>query len=650
MRLSIFIATGALAVPLALFDATQGNRSQATEPAEEFLQALRDRRFHDLALDYLQRMQTNPNAPAGFVDSILYQQGVTLMDAARYERDASLREEQLDQAHEKLNQFLTRHKGHELADAAAEQLGGLIMQRAGLRVAKADQASDAATQQAFYADARQLYDQANQLFQNRLQTIREQLTALPKSIDPKKQAALLEQRNQLRAEYVQSQLVAALIMYEKAATLKNNEQQYRQSLSEAADAYGEIAKKYRNRLAGLYSVLYRGRCYQDLGDFKQALSYYEELLQQPDPSDEFRRLRTKALMRAMQCWLEESVGGLETALEQGDRWIAQARQNEQNDPAWLAIRWLLSQASFEKAAALKDNQSESNRWLARARKQAKFVARQPGEYAPQAKQLLAQMQRRTGDPENKPAPKTFAEANEAAREALDRMRNASYLITLVQPKIAQTQDPQRKKEMEQQINEAQTTLRDSSSQGILYGRLALQLADREADVEQLNPIRHSLCQFYYLHGDYFDAAVLGQFLAMRYPDSPGARQAARIAFAAYYKLYAANSGTDADFAIRRIVTIADFITKQWPGQPEVEDALATLVTFMVHQGDLEKAEEYLAKIPVNSNRRGAAERRTGQALWARYLQSQRTSSHTGNGSDAPGASDGKSGAAKRGKY
>ncbi len=616
----VWIIVGSVIVGIALADGgmVSARPCHGAEPAREFLQALRDRRYHDVALDYLARLEASPVLAGDLAETLLYEHGVTLLDAARYERDVKLREQQLDQAHEKIGEFITRHDAHPLANAATRQMGVLLTERAGLCLANAEKLTSAADKQPLYAKARQLYDQAQDLFQKSQQTIRQRLEAIPKSLDPKKQAALIEERDALQAEYIESQLAAATIAYEKASTFKDSPEQYRRLVAEAARAYGDIAQKYRSRLAGLYSVLFRGRCYQDIGDYKKALEDYEELLQQPDPSEELRLLRTKALARAMECWMHDTVKQVDRAIEQAEPWLADARQNEEADADWLTVRWLLSKALVQKAASL-ENGTEKSRLLAQARKAAQLVSRQSGEHAQEAKQLLAQLQG-TSDAEDTPLElKTYTDAKDAGREALEQVKDAGILIQLVQPKLAQTNDPQRKQEMQHQIAEAEKAIETSCSAGIHALRLALQLADQQFPLDELNGIRYSLCQLYYVRGDYFDAAVLGQFLAMRYPDSSGSRQAAQIAFVSFYKLYSQDADSEA-FAAGRIVAIAEFIAKQWPGQPEVEEALVTLVTLMIQQGQLDKAEAYLSKIPANSRWRAQAQLRTGQALWSRYLK------------------------------
>ena len=50
----------------------------------------------------------------------------------------------------------------------------------------------------------------------------------------------------------------------------------------------------------------------------------------------------------------------------------------------------------------------------------------------------------------------------------------------------------------------------------------------------------------------------------------------------------------------RIVDICNYITQKWSDQIEAQEALGTLIGFMISEGQLAKAEDYLGKIPTDS--------------------------------------------------
>src|SRR5207248_8119116 len=93
----------------------------ADEPAQQFLEALRERNYYDAALDYLAAAEKNPAVPASFKETILYEKGTTLVQGARFQRDSALREQQLDEAQKILQQFVTTQSNHLYAAAARSQ-------------------------------------------------------------------------------------------------------------------------------------------------------------------------------------------------------------------------------------------------------------------------------------------------------------------------------------------------------------------------------------------------------------------------------------------------------------------------------------------------------------------------------------------------
>ena len=55
-------------------------------------------------------------------------------------------------------------------------------------------------------------------------------------------------------------------------------------------------------------------------------------------------------------------------------------------------------------------------------------------------------------------------------------------------------------------------------------------------IDDLNTIRYCLAYLDWAAEDYYDAAVLGEFLARRYPDGPERQRGAEIALKAYARL------------------------------------------------------------------------------------------------------------------
>lgn len=637
----------------------------AVEPAREFLTGLRERGLHDVALDYLEMMETSPLAPADLKEIIQYEKGVTLIEGSRSQSDQALREESLNQAEKLLKAFTEspRTAQHALANSARNQLGNLIVARASMKVA----ASEKGDKQKLLKEANALYEQAFQVFTGMEEAVRTQLERIPKVLDvrDKRQAAMAERRDQLRADYLQTQLTAAAIREEMAETVPEGSAEFKKLLTEAAAMYDTLYKKYRTRLAGLYARMNQGRANQRLGKLQDALGYYGELLDQPDSPEAFRLLKTKTLRLAMEAWLDPSEKKYVEAIKRASEWVKQSRPTDDRDPEWLAIRFSLAKAYKMQADEAGDDKRLQTNSISAAKQQANFVASKSGEFQDAARQLVAEL----GGPDRtdeKPDPHTFDEAKVAGKEALDSIQTASLIVAQVPGRIAKEKDAKIKEDLQKQLDEAKQTLATARDDAMSYYKLALRLANQDTPSEEINIVRYFLCYLYYLNQDYYEAALMGEFVSRRYPDSGGARQCAKIALACFIQIYGetnqmatqlfkeldknsdgaiaadelaaipdiAQGVADADesvdsseltdrlteFDVNRIVGVAEYIADTWPDQPEAEEALNTLVPFMINAGELERAEQFLTRIPETSPKRGDSELKTGQAMWGTYLR------------------------------
>lgn len=594
------------------------SHAEAREPAREFLQALRDRGYHDIAIEYLESMKTSRLAPVEMKEILLYELGTTLVEASKMQRDIALREKQLDEARDALRRFIGMHSDHELASAANNQLGNLLVERARIKVELSKKpGEDKAT---LLSEAGSLYDEAFNVFEKAKVDLKETLSGMVTI--PESEKAKLKLRKQLRADYLQAQLLAAAIKEEKADSVQKGSAEYNTLLTTAAGLYAEINKKYRSLLAGQYAQMYLGRCNQKMGKYKDALSFYDDVLSQPE-IDEFRPVKTKTFLLALECWRKSDPPLYAVAVQKLEPWIEKARPNEEKTENWLELRLELAKIQWELAQQLKETDpkdAQVRRLVNDARKNATIVSRVKGDLQRDAQSFLAEKVGIEQPDRGDVAPKTFADAMQAGSEALDAMKTANLVLKTVPARIAKEKDDAIKAQLKQQLEGAQEAVTTAVTDAKRYYRLALRLVDNETDIRDVNIVRYFLCFLYYSTKDYYEAGLVGEFVARRYPDSAGARQSAKIAMAAYLNLYTENQDEDKEFEKDRIVGIADYITKQWSDQPEAIEARSTLIQFMIQAGDLDMAEKYLNDIPENSAKRGDAEIKTGQAMWSAYLR------------------------------
>ncbi len=103
----------------------------AEEPARAFLDGLRDRGYHDVAMEYLNQMQSSRLAPPELKATVLYEKSLLLVDSSRKQRDPAVRSNQLNQAQAWLQEFIQTQSASPKLNAARSQLGSLIVERRG---------------------------------------------------------------------------------------------------------------------------------------------------------------------------------------------------------------------------------------------------------------------------------------------------------------------------------------------------------------------------------------------------------------------------------------------------------------------------------------------------------------------------------------
>jgi hypothetical protein len=611
---SLVLAAGALALASA----------EANEPAREFLEALRSRGYYDVAIDYLSTIEGNPSVPVTFKETLLYERGLTLIQGAKFQRDIAIREKWLDEGQQVLNQFVNSQGNSPLINAGRSQLGNMLAERARLKMKRSEkQVGDEKTK--FYVEARGFYGQAKAVFDKLVDELREKLKAYPASITEKSDPKKFEERERLRMDFLQAQLLSAVTLEEMAETFPKGAEQTK-AYTDAGEAYKKIYDNYRTRMAGLYARLYQARCNQKLGKHKEAIGLFTELMSNPEESDAFHTHRAKTIEFALDSWLAEK--SYKEIMDKAYPLVNAARANEDKTPEFMEMRVKIAQAAKLRADELKKekppNVNEIKKLLTAGRKLATEAARATGPWQEKARKMIADFA--GGDAEavaQKPDPKTFVEARTAGTDAITKMTDSELIVKQVSARLPAISNPQEKANLQQQIEDARKVATEARADAAQFLNVALRLADKDTDINGLNQIRYLVCFLSYNEEKYYEAIVLGEFIATKYPDSQGARQCAKIAMAAYLKLYAEAKPDDREYESRQIVNICDYIVKKWPDQPEAEEALNTLIPFMIREKRLDKALEFLSKIAADSPNRGIAELKTGQALWAAYLDGQK---------------------------
>ncbi len=592
-----------------------GRRATAAEPAEAFLQGLQDRGLDDMAMAYLEQMRASRLCPPEFKKIIDYKAGVTLVIGARSIRSTSERAKRLDLARSRLEKFLADNPHHDLASSATTQLANVLVERGRMLADESERASKtAAEKKQLLAAARGFYGKAKDVFVKAEKHYGELLEKLPTGLIDRKDVELIETRSRIRTDLMQARLLRGTAIYETAMTHAADSKQRKDLLAEAAQKYNDLYEKYGTWLVGgLYARMWEGRCYKELGDHDKALQIYDGLLAKDEGEEEsgaLRRLRNKVLILMLETSLQPKVKQYKAAIDNAGEWLQSIRGDEQSSPDGLAIKYLAGGAFLQYARGMEEDDAKRRKSIKQARELFQFVSRFPSDYQRPAKSkladpLLGSKKTTAGEPS------TFAEARERGKAALDRMQAVDTQDKL---DLAAGKSENHRKNVKEIA-----ALRDEA---IEYYRMALGMISSKTSVEDINVVRYYLAYLHWTAGDAYRAAVLGEFLATRYPQSVGARQGAKIAMAAYAKLFnrAEIGSPTRQFANARMVKVADYITRRWPDGSEAGDAWMMLLRTAVMGGSLQEASGFLAKVPAASSRRGEAELMVGRAYWADYLR------------------------------
>jgi hypothetical protein len=177
------------------------------------------------------------------------------------------------------------------------------------------------------------------------------------------------------------------------------------------------------------------------------------------------------------------------------------------------------------------------------------------------------------------AQQDFEDARDQAFDAVQALRAKQKEVDELSDRVAKATNAQMKTGLLQQLDAAAKTAAQSRERARDALRSALKHADRQTLSDDLNLIRYFLGYISHNEGNYFESAVLGEFVAMRYPQSAVALPCAKIALASRMSLYQECQDQDRKFEMAQIVAVAKYLLATWPNRPEAELARKALTIF-----------------------------------------------------------------------
>jgi tetratricopeptide (TPR) repeat protein len=574
------IKLGGIGLALGLALSLAGNPGQAGEDARianRFLKELKERGFHKLALDYIDLLRADTTIPAELRAVLDYEEGRALIDDAAHTNDLVRRQELLEQAHEKLELFVKQHPKAKESQEALVQIARMLVERGHLALLMSEDTPDQAKKDAKVSEARISFSQAHEAYAKAIEPLaaahKKYAGFIPED-DPRR-----AERDAIYASLLDATLQKGVADYELAQTFPAGSAERAKSIKAALEQFDALYKNYRTQLVGLAAQMWQAKCYEEQNNVGAAIGIYKQLLEHSDP-----RLRS----------LQRNVGYFYI--------VALGRRKE-----------------FALAA------DQCTRWLETYSKKEERLSREGlGVLFEMAKDVDAQMEGLSSTDKRR-AVKTIVDAlGQVVRYASPYKNESLVLLKKYKPSSAIKAEEIARLNYEDTIARAEESLQSHEwERAMALLKAAISKADPRRDVDKANFARYELAFCYYMNKQFYEAVVLAEHLARRYPQgglSPKATQVAMQALADAYNTY---TQIDRRSDLDRLVDLAQYTARVWPDREEGDDARMNLGLIYTGRGEYDKAIEALNGVRPRSAKWIDSQTRLGVAHWAKSRDLER---------------------------
>ncbi|WP_460166276.1 hypothetical protein [Thermostilla marina] len=593
---------------LSAFVGVRGGPAVAADDFRPFLEALKEIRYYDTVVDFLDRAAEDPRCPDEFKAVIDYEAGKALLEYAKTTRDLAFRQQLREEAATRLERFIQKHGDHSSAIDAYSLLGQMAIEDATLKIAQSkEEGKSDAERKALLDEARKLIEKGRPHLEKFLQLSRDRVADIRKKAATSTDRRLLDEKKEAENEYARARLLIVGVDFALAKTYTQDAKKQKELLQQAYDEYGKVYETFGdNFVAGPIARMYQGIVAAELGKNDEAVAIFKETLTLPGNVPAYQQILNQAMVNLLQQYQAQKK--YTEALEEVAKWEEAVPGDARSTPTGLEVYFLAGEIAIAYAQSIEKKDADGARAAkGTARKYFEFVSRFSGPRRLEAAERLKGLV--SASATGSEAPKTYVEAKDKGDFAFGQFTVA----------YAQLQDPKLDPKKAETLESDRETNRDAAIAAYLA---ALRMAGPENDAEELNEIRRRLVFLFWDAKEYYDAAVVGEYLARRQPQFAGAPKAAEIAVKAYRNLFiaAVKNGEDTSFERARMTDLAELVARNWGDRPEAGEAVLMLIDTALDSGDFETAEKYLDLLPENSAGRGRAELRLGQAIYTSYAK------------------------------
>jgi tetratricopeptide (TPR) repeat protein len=146
---------------------------------------------------------------------------------------------------------------------------------------------------------------------------------------------------------------------------------------------------------------------------------------------------------------------------------------------------------------------------------------------------------------------------------------------------------------------------------------ALAKVDPRKEPEKANRARYYLAFCYYSTKQFYEANVLAEHLARRYPENGLSPKATEIGMQALADAYMTYAEIDRTADLERLIDLAKYTAEAWPDREQGDDAHLNLGQIYQGRGQYDEAFKEFAAVRDRSSKKIEAETRLGGAHWAK---------------------------------
>jgi hypothetical protein len=520
-------------------------------PHLEFVRALRERRYPELALEYLNRLAKNP--PPEVASILPLEMARTRLDLAATNPDVSARLQLYTAARKELEEFLQKNPNHPLAAAAKFDIANVVRRQGKSALG---QLKTAANKQAEALEARKILDDAATLLTGAEKSLKDQLARY----DDPKTAKEKEEKKELEEAYNKTRLEEALNFLDKADTFFGDPVVVGKERAGVVDKAITVLDKLVGQTdAGnpinAQARAWLGYCYFQRGEDSKAHEKLQDVTKETGKATQTgKRLARYFLIRLML----EKTEGKEDPVAEMESWLkdygAFASTPEGNHIRYLLAERLAGQGA---AAALKGTPKQKQLFT-RAKNLCKDLEQTENEYTNDARIVKFKIINAEGGLSGDIAKlTTFDDCWIRAQWEAHQLDEA-------------LKDPKNAGQHKEISDKHFKIILEALTRG-------LKLAGPKSPPEDVNNARAFLAYTYLTKEDYPAAVKAGEELAYTRPRPAQASKGATYALMAYtqlvndpvkYKLTPDDEKTYKD----KLRKLAEFIAATWPADPAADVA------------------------------------------------------------------------------